>query len=66
MKNHNKDRKRVREVIAYVQESGGLEYAATRMHQFKEQALDMLRLYPESPYRQALELMVNYVVDRKQ
>jgi len=66
VKNHNKDRKRVREVIAYVQDSGGLEYAVSRMHQFKEQALEMLRPYPESPYRQALELMVNYVVDRKQ
>ena len=56
----------MREVISYVQESGGLEYAVSRMHQFKEEALGMLRSYPESPYREALELMVNYVVDRKQ
>lgn len=66
VKNHNKDRKRVREVIERVKASGGMEYAIARMHQFKEEALGMLRSYPESPYREALELMVNYVVDRKQ
>ncbi len=66
VKNHNKDRKRVREVIAYVKESGGLEYAVAKMLDFKEQALEVLQAYPRSPYRDALELMVNYVVDRKQ
>lgn len=66
VKNHNKDPRRVREVIERVKQSGGLEYAIARMHEFKEEALGMLRQYPQSPYREALELMVNYVVDRKQ
>lgn len=66
VKNHNTDKHRVREVIAFVKECGGLAYAEQRMQFFKEQALDMLRDYPASPYREALELMVNYVVDRKQ
>jgi octaprenyl-diphosphate synthase len=66
VKRYNTDKKRVREVIAYVKSSGGLEYAIAKMHAFKKEALDMLQSYPDSPYRQALELMVNYVVDRKQ
>lgn len=66
VKNHNTDRKRVREVIAYVKDSGGLEYAIGKMQEFKAQALEMLQEYPQSAYREALELMVNYVVDRKQ
>jgi len=65
VKNHNKDRKRVREVIAYVKDSGGLDYAEAKMLEFRDQALEILRSYPESAYRNALELMVNYVVDRK-
>lgn len=65
VKNHNKDRKRVREVIDYVKQSGGLDYAESRMLGFRDQALEVLRSYPESPYRESLELMVNYVVDRK-
>ncbi|MFM1879025.1 MAG: hypothetical protein RLZZ241_1891 [Bacteroidota bacterium] len=66
VKSHNKDRKRVKQVIAHVKASGGLEYAFEKMHSFKAEALDLLKTYPDSPYRQALELMVNYVVDRKQ
>lgn len=66
VKRHNKDKKRVKEVISYVKDSGGLEYAISKMHEFKKEALKMLQSYPDSPYKQALELMVNYVVDRKQ
>ncbi|WP_299434551.1 polyprenyl synthetase family protein [uncultured Maribacter sp.] len=65
VKNHNKDKKRVKEVIAFVKSKGGLEYAVTKMLAFKEEALELLDCYPESEYKSALELMVNYVVDRK-
>ena len=65
VKNHNKDRKRVREVIDYVKASGGLQYAEERMLEFRDRALEILTPYPQSPYKEALELMVNYVVDRK-
>ncbi|TXN36935.1 polyprenyl synthetase family protein [Flagellimonas hymeniacidonis] len=65
IKNHNKDKKRVKEVIAYVKEKGGLEYAVTKMLAFKDEALALLENYPDSDYKSALILMVNYVVDRK-
>lgn len=65
VKNHNKDKKRVKEVIAFVKEKGGLEYAQAKMHKFKESALELLNTYPDSQYKDALKLMVNYVVDRK-
>ncbi len=65
VKNHNKDKKRVKEVINFVKEVGGLDYAVVKMLEYKDQALEILKNYPESDYRAALELMVNYVVDRK-
>ncbi len=65
IKNHNKDKKRVKEVISYVKEKGGLDYAVSKMMQFKDQALEILNDYPDSDYKAALTLMVNYVVDRK-
>ena len=65
VKNHNKDKKRVQEVIAFVKEKGGLEYAESKMMEYKDQALQLLSTYPESPYKTSLHLMVNYVVDRK-
>lgn len=65
IKNHNKDSKRVKEVIAFVKSHGGLEYAVNKMKQFQTEALEMLQAYPESDFRNSLELMVNYVIDRK-
>ncbi len=65
IKNHNKDKKRVNEVIAFVKKNGGLEYAVQKMISYKTEALELLAKYPQSDYKSALELMVNYVVDRK-
>ncbi len=65
IKNHNKNKKRVKEVIAFVKKVGGLDYAVAKMLAFKDQALNLLNTYPKSEYRDALELMVNYVVERK-
>ncbi|MEQ8219037.1 MAG: polyprenyl synthetase family protein [Arenibacter sp.] len=65
IKNHNKDKKRVKEVISFVKDNGGLEYAVKKMLAYKEEALALLDTYPESEYKSSLVLMVNYVVDRK-
>jgi octaprenyl-diphosphate synthase len=65
VKNHNKDRKRVKEVIACVKEMGGLDYAVVQMKEYRKRALEILSTYPDSQYKNSLELMVNYVIDRK-
>ncbi len=64
IKNHNKDKKRVKEVITFVKTQGGLDYAVTRMKDFQREALAILDEYPESDYKDSLTLMVNYVIDR--
>lgn len=65
IKNHNKNKKRVKEVITFVKANGGLDYAITKMKDFQNRALQLLNDYPESEYKKSLELMVNYVIDRK-
>lgn len=65
VKNHNNDKQRVKEVIAFVKEIGGLDYAISKMKDYQKQALELLQNYPKSPYRDSLELMVNYVIERK-
>lgn len=65
IKNHNTDKKRVKEVIQFVKQQGGLTYAETVMKQYQQKALSLLKDFPESPYKASLELMVNYVIDRK-
>jgi len=66
IKKHNKNQKRVKEVIAFVKNQGGLEYAISKMKDFQAEALELLKMtYPDSEYRNSLELMVNYVIERK-
>lgn len=65
IKNHNKDKKRVQEVIAFVKNKNGLVYAEQKMREFQQQALGLLAKYPDSDYKKALTLMVNYVIERK-
>jgi octaprenyl-diphosphate synthase len=65
VKRHNRDKKRVRQVIDFVKDHGGLEYAVNAMNSYRDQALEILKTYPSSDYRDALELMVAYVIDRK-
>ena len=65
IKNYNKDKNRVKEVIAFVINKNGLSYAEQRMYDFQKEALSLLENYPNSIYKEALILMVNYVIDRK-
>jgi octaprenyl-diphosphate synthase len=65
VKNNSTDKKKVKEVISYVQTSGGIDYAAKKMMSYKEEALAILRKYPDTPARQAMEELVHYVIDRK-
>ena len=65
IKNHNRDKKRVKEVIQFVKQQKGMEYATKRMLAYKEQALDLLESYPNSEYKKSLVEMVNYVIERK-
>jgi octaprenyl-diphosphate synthase len=65
IKNHNKDKKRVKEVITFVKNNNGLAYAEQKMVQFQQEALQILHTFPASDYKDALTLMVNYVIERK-
>lgn len=65
IKNHNTDKKRVKAVIQFVKDSGGLDYAKKQMKDYQQQAFALLEPYPDSEYKEALQLMMNYVIDRK-
>ena len=65
IKNYNTDKVRVNELIHFVKEKGGLDYAVSKMKEYQKMALAILQKYPSSTYKESLELMVNYVIDRK-
>ncbi|MCH1518537.1 MAG: polyprenyl synthetase family protein [Flavobacteriaceae bacterium] len=66
IRKYNRDKKRVKEVIAKVKAAGGLVYAEEKMEEYRQKAMDILLTFPEGEYRNALEKMVNYVISRKQ
>lgn len=66
VKKFNKDKRRVKQVIQKVKDAGGLDYAEQKMLTYRDQALTLLHEFPKDDYRDALELMVNYVISRKQ
>jgi octaprenyl-diphosphate synthase len=66
IKRYNRDKKRVKQVIEKVKAAGGLVYAEEKMEEFRQKALALLVEFPQDPYRDALEQMVNYVISRKQ
>ncbi len=65
VKKYNKDKKRVKEIISFVKENGGIEYATEKMHDYKNKALFILQSYPDSEYKNSLTQMIYYVVNRK-
>ena len=65
IKNHNRDKKRVKEVIEKVKSLGGLTYTVGQMKHYQAQAMSILNTYPEGPVKSSLCLMIEYVIDRK-
>src|SRR5688572_32532617 len=65
IKNKNKDKEKVNWVIEKVKETGGISYATEKMNSYKNEALNVLWSFPESPIRKGLEDLVKYVTDRK-
>ncbi|MCH7402842.1 polyprenyl synthetase family protein [Belliella kenyensis] len=65
IRNRNEDKKAVNQVIDFVKQSGGLEYATKVMTSYFEDALQILNDFPESEYKKSLEGLVRYTIERK-
>ena len=56
---------KVNEVIAFVRQAGGIDYAKKVMEQFKDEALAMLAEFPDSEYKKSLSTLVSYTISRE-
>ena len=65
VKNYNKDKRRVKKVISFVKQNGGIEYTVEKMKEYQQKALQILDTYPNSEYKESLITMVNYVIERE-
>ncbi len=64
VKNHNTDKEKVNQVIKMVIDSGGIDYATKKMHEYRDQALDTLKEMPDCPARTSLEQLVLFTTER--
>ena len=64
IKKFNKDKSRVKEIIALVKDTGGLNYAVEKMNYYHKIALDDLKKLPDNEFKESLIDMINYVIER--
>lgn len=64
IKQSAKKSRKVNEVIEFVKESDGLEYAMGVMKTYYDEALKILDTLPESAYKNSLSSLVKYTIDR--
>ena len=64
VKNHNENPDKVAEVIDYVLNSGGIEYALGKMNEHKEKALELLTQMKDCEAKTSLEQLVKFTTER--
>ena len=65
IKNENTDPKKVKFVINTVVDTGGIKYATEKMNTYRDEALEILNSFAESPVKKVMEELVRYTTDRK-
>jgi octaprenyl-diphosphate synthase len=64
IKNESEKPKKVKEVINYVKQSGGIEYAVAKMNAYHQEALHIISEFPDSDYKRSLVQLVQFTIDR--
>ncbi len=64
VKNHSDNPKKVKEVIQFVLDSNGIEYATEKMMEYKRKALDAIASFENNDAKKSLIGLVEYTVER--
>ncbi len=62
---HRENKSKVAELLGMIKDSGCMNYAEERMHQYTREALEILDSFPMSTYAEGLKKLVLYNIDRK-
>ena len=65
LKNKNKNRQHIQQIIDEVNLVGGIEYATQKMHFYRDQALQILEHFPSNQYQEGLADLVHFTTERK-
>ena len=64
LKNQNKDKKKVKQIIDEVIQLGGVDHAEKIMLEYSNKAIEILHTFPNSKTRSSLEQLVRYTTER--
>ena len=53
------------EIVAFVKEYGGVEYAIKTANEYSAKAIKSLDRYPETPYKRSLTKLVEFITTRE-
>lgn len=65
VKNHNEDKKKVKEVIDFVIRSGGIEFTEQKMYDFQREAKELLNHFPDGTGKTGLLQLIDFTTERK-
>lgn len=65
VKKHNKDQTRVNELMAFVKDTGGIDYATNIMLEYRDRALELLSRFEPSDHLEAMRELIHFVIERK-
>ncbi len=64
VKSKKKSKEEIQQVIKFVADQGGMQYAELKMNQYRDKALAIIDSYPESEVRESLREFINYTTSR--
>ncbi|MEZ4999845.1 MAG: polyprenyl synthetase family protein [Bacteroidales bacterium] len=64
MKEKKKSARQVKEVIDFVTENGGMNYAEMMMDKYRDKAFAILDTFPDSEYRRSMQEFIDYTTAR--
>jgi octaprenyl-diphosphate synthase len=64
VKNHNDEAEKIAQIIKFVQETGGLQYAESQMKKYQDEAFVILNTLPQGDSRTGLEQLVRFTTER--
>jgi octaprenyl-diphosphate synthase len=65
IKNENTNPKKIQEVTEFVINSPGIAYTRQKMNEYRDDAIQLLRTFPPSVAREAMEDLILFVTERK-
>lgn len=64
VKNHKGNKKELQWIKDFIIQNEGIAYSQKVMFQYKEEAMELIKPFPESPSKQSLIDLVNYTIER--